>query len=858
MSNNCTYLRIYSDAGRNACAVLCSNNKITGWGINTPPYSDYYSFNNNIKSLGCGSISMAVLNNGKITRLYAGQDIGGLGKLTGVNDIAVGYNYGLALLDKNGGTVTGWGQNNYGQANGGNGLTGVKKILTDGNSTSIAIFNNGTVTGWGTDDFSKISSITGLTGLVDVSMSQGHAIGLFYDGTITGWGADGQGQVSLGQGLTGVTGISAGNENSIALFKDGTITGWGQDQFGQSSAGNFLTGVQSVVSCDTFSVAILSNNTITGWGLDGPSYGWPPLVVPANSLTGQCPPFVNFINLNGLNSGVKYFYQQQNVLNTLPYSGNLNINVSKWKSGHNYSDTLSNAPSLLGNYLFYGEIIDNTNYEYYGKGTGLLTINSGTLLWSGSSGIFTGGYMSCVYNQNNHYFGAYDNSPDYSYYLDLEPYRLIDANNPAAGPVCFASFINTDTNTVIGSYPSNPPKDAGNYAQVYNCNILNNYISGNNMSTGYISIKQQQSKIVVKSFSSAYTSQPNPIQVFTYPDTVPLFITYNGTTQIPVNTGNYDVFIGPINNNYAIAPVTGIYSITGKIQLQTYALGWGNDISRNVDLPTYSSPTGLLGVQKIVGGDDFSVALMSDNSILTWGTGNAYGQQNIPYVNNYVKDIFASKNTTFILDWSGNLTGCGYLFNTAGNGYSGYIPNLTGISGVSAADYYAIALPEDLNRAITGWGDDSLVKFTFRQGFNFTGVSSIATTNLGYICLYYGYAVLFGRALNSGQYNSGQYGQFGWDANANNGTIKKIAASDYCTLFLSTNSTITGFGKLSDSNGNLHDLNIQNTSLQRNILDIAIASGHVLLKTSKYIPPLPQPPPPSTGIYYVESGIYYV
>jgi alpha-tubulin suppressor-like RCC1 family protein len=845
MSNNCTYLDIYGSAyGSSACSVLLSNGYTTGFGLNTSSYSGYYHISG-ICSLSAGTLNLAVLANGKITGLGYGDGTTSpqqYAKLTGVTGVAEGYNYALALL--NDGTVTGWGQNNYGQALGGNDLTGVKKIISDGNESSIAVLNNGKVTGWGDDSFGKISLAIGLTGVVDVSMGAVHCMALFWDGTVTGWGDNYYQQSSLVETFTGVTGISAGYYSSFLVFKDSTVTGWGINEFGESTGGNSLTGVKKIVSAHQFSVALLNNNKITGWGVNGPLAGWDDFVGLASSLTGQCAPAVTYLNLNGLNYGITYSYGQENRLNTLPYSGNLSINVTEWKSGNNYSSTLSHAPSSLGSYLFYGEIIDSANYQYYGKGTGLLKINSGVFAWSGASGIFTGGNMSYIYDGNYHYFGAYNNYQVYNWFLDVEPYRLIDVNNPSAGPICYPSFVDTKTNTLVSSYPSLPPSNVGNYIQVYNCDVLKNYISGNSLPTGYIQIKQLESKIIINSFNNPYTSAPNPIGVFTYPNDIPLTITYNGSGTIPTNKGDYYVEIKPTNNNYNADIVTGIYSIVGDLQAQSYALGWGNDISRNIELP--SAPTGLLGVQKLVGGNDFSIALMSDNSIVTWGTGNQYGQQNIPYINNYVRDIYASNNTTFIIDWSGNLTGCGYLFNTVGNGYNGNIPLLTGISGVSAADYYVVAVPQNLNKPITGWGDDYLVKFAFRQGFGFSGVSSVATTNLGYVCLYYGHAIAFGRVLNSGE-----YGQFGWDGGGSNGTIAKIACSDSCTVFLYGNKTFTGYGMLRDSDTGLYPFYIPDQSVQGQVLDIAVSSGHVLLTTSQYVAPLPPPPPDCTGITYV-------
>lgn len=839
LSQNCKISAI--SAGAYYDVALMGSGFITGWGTNSAlDFSQYYHLNQNggIKKISCDGDSLLVLTS-QNRILGFGDDtdkhITSGQKLTGVKDIITKYGRSFAILSDN--TITGWGRDDYGQASEGNGLTGVVSIGVGG-INSIALLSNGTITGWGDNSVGQMNSVAyALTGIYKISLGDFYAIALLSNGTITGWGDDTYGQYSIGNGLTGVTDIAAGNHHYLALFQDMTITGWGNNSYGEAADGNGLTGVSGISAGLTHSLALLNNGTVTGWG----SNSWQEAI----SLTGQCPPRVDYINLNGLTSGTQYVIGQQSEWTRLSYSG-FNITVSKWASGQNYSNSFTSLPSVPGKYSFNGEIIDSNNYQYYGEGTGLLKINSGVFAWSGAGGVFTGGNMSYIYDGNYHYFGAYNNYQVYNWFLDVEPYRLIDVNNPSAGPICYPSFVDTKTNTLISSYPSLPPSNAGNYIQVYNCDVLKNYISGDSIPTGYINIQQIKSKIIINSFNNPYTSAPNPIGVFTYPNDIPLTITYNGSGTIPTNKGDYYVEIKPTNNNYNADIVTGIYSIVGDLQAQSYALGWGNDISRNIELP--SAPTGLLGVQKLVGGNDFSIALMSDNSIVTWGTGNQYGQQNIPYINNYVRDIYASNNTTFIIDWSGNLTGCGYLFNTVGNGYNGNIPLLTGISGVSAADYYAIAISQDLNKPLTGWGDRNLAQFNYTTVFNslFTGITNVCATNLGCVCQVRGInALCFGNKKSGGFYN-----QFSWSG-FDSYNVKKIACSDFCTLFLYYDKTFTGYGMLGDSNAGLHPFYIPDQSVQGKVLDIAVSSGHVLLTTSQYVAPLPPPPPDCTGITYV-------
>jgi len=356
-------------------------------------------------------------------------------------------------------------------------------------------------------------------------------------------------------------------------------------------------------------------------------------------------------------------------------------------------------------------------------------------------------------------------------------------------------------------------------------------------------------QIIVKSLSNPYTAEPNPINIITYPPItsgrgISLNITYDGHTTPPTNTGNYAFEITSVDPNYTADTVTGIYSIIGNIAYQSYAVGWGDNGSSTLNINTSSAgTTGMLGVQKIVCGADFCVSLMNDNSIYTWGTGNLYGQKNIPQINNFIKDIFVSNTTTLILDVYGNLTGCGYLFNTLGNGYTGFFPRLTGISTASAADYYAIAVPTDKTHRLLAWGDASKTVFAYAKAGNITGVTQICTTNLCFIAL-----------LNNSTitgYGANVFGQLGWSAYEGT-NVKKISCSDTCTSILYNNKTLIGYGYYIDSNDNLIDFNIPNPNIQGHVLDVNTSDSQSLLILDKYIP-LPVntvPPVCKDGITY--------
>jgi hypothetical protein len=329
-------------------------------------------------------------------------------------------------------------------------------------------------------------------------------------------------------------------------------------------------------------------------------------------------------------------------------------------------------------------------------------------------------------------------------------------------------------------------------------------------------------KIIINSFTNPYTSVSNPINFFTYPTGFAVGVTYNGSYTPPSVTGSYNVVLTYTGTeNYSVDPITGIYSIVGDISWNSELLAWGRDITvvgNNPYTSTYSE-SGMLGIQKAVAASGFAISLMTDNSIHSWGADNSYGQKNIPNLNNFIKDISVSDNTTFIIDWSGNLTGCGYLFNTiSGSGYAGVIPKLTGISSVCATTQYVVAVPSDPSRHLTGWGARDY--FDYTKGWYLTGVKQVCTTDFACVALLYN-GQTTGWGLNA-------FDQLGSQNQLNNNyNVKKIACADYNTILLYNNNTVSGYGYYGDFyTNNLYPFSLPDTGIQGHVLDIAASNSH--------------------------------
>ena len=123
-----------------------------------------------------------------------------------------------------GGTVLGYGNNQFGQV--GNGTfseTGCKCVQTP-------------------------TLVAGLTGVTQVAAAENHTLALLADGSVRAWGYDVFGQLGDGgltnqpspvpvAGLGGAIAVAAGWSHSLALLGNGTVVAWGLNNRGQLGRG---------------------------------------------------------------------------------------------------------------------------------------------------------------------------------------------------------------------------------------------------------------------------------------------------------------------------------------------------------------------------------------------------------------------------------------------------------------------------------------------------------------------------------------------------------------------------------------------------------------------------------------------
>ena len=200
--------------------------------------------------------------------------------ITDATAIATGGEHSCAVHE--GGTISCWGNNRYGQlGNGQNGdnaessvPVGVAGItdataVTAGWDYSCALHQDGTISCWGDNEFGQLGSgqrtgdssnnsayslvpvkVLGIANAKAIASNLRHSCALREGGTISCWGNNGSGQLGNRQsrddgadshssvpvevaGITDATAIAAGQDHSCAVHRSGTASCWGNNYSGQ-------------------------------------------------------------------------------------------------------------------------------------------------------------------------------------------------------------------------------------------------------------------------------------------------------------------------------------------------------------------------------------------------------------------------------------------------------------------------------------------------------------------------------------------------------------------------------------------------------------------------------------------------
>jgi len=149
------------------------------------------------------------------------------------------------------------------------GVSGVTAIAA-GEYHSLALKSDGTVVGWGNDTYHQAET-AGLSRVTAISAG-------YYDSLALVPGCNGHcrclGRQLLGRGYRPgepgpVTAVAAGEGFSVELWSDGTVGAWGTDVWGRTDVPAGLSGVASIAASWYHSLALKSDGTVVAWGADG-------------------------------------------------------------------------------------------------------------------------------------------------------------------------------------------------------------------------------------------------------------------------------------------------------------------------------------------------------------------------------------------------------------------------------------------------------------------------------------------------------------------------------------------------------------------------------------------------------------
>ena len=187
---------------------------------------------------------------------------------TGIDDIAVGTNFALALK---GGKVYGWGANTLKQ------ITFPATVNKDivsiaaGGSHGMALSKTGLVYTWGDNGFKQATTPKGLKDVVSIAAGKAHSLVVKKDGTVVAWGANESGQTKVPAAIFSkpakkVVQVAGGLDHSVALLDDGSVLAWGGNAKGQSTVPANAKDMKQVSAGNQFTLAVRKDGTVFGWG----------------------------------------------------------------------------------------------------------------------------------------------------------------------------------------------------------------------------------------------------------------------------------------------------------------------------------------------------------------------------------------------------------------------------------------------------------------------------------------------------------------------------------------------------------------------------------------------------------------
>lgn len=241
-----------------------------------------------------------------------------IGGLSNVTTVSAGESHSCALHAN--GTVSCWGNGEYGQLGHGSRASSATPVVVSGLNTAVAVsaggFNTcallqgGSVSCWGNSNTSVEqlvpAPVAGLSGATALSAGRGHHCAVLTDASVRCWGDNNDGQLGNGSqtdsaspvgvsGIANAVAVVAGDRHSCALLADGSVRCWGyrgfSSGFGTVRSGLMgdggtgvtpalvpvtVSGIGTAVALATgpsHTCALLQDASVSCWGAEGHARG---------------------------------------------------------------------------------------------------------------------------------------------------------------------------------------------------------------------------------------------------------------------------------------------------------------------------------------------------------------------------------------------------------------------------------------------------------------------------------------------------------------------------------------------------------------------------------------------------------
>jgi autotransporter-associated beta strand protein len=444
------------------------------------------------------------------------------------------------------------------------------------------------------------------TNLMAIAAGGRHSLLLGKDGKVYGFGDNGSGQVGLGVSamsirtnteigsLSGITAIAAGAEHSLALDSSGNVYAWGRGNAGQlgyptlSGANqprliSGLSGVKQLAAGDKHSLFLTTNGTVYACGLNNAGQlGLGTNVVSTNVPTRLTFPAGAFITklVTGLDRA--HAIASSGKVYAWGYNFNGELGLGYRTTNAPYSvPTPTEVPALYGSKEIAGGAYQTFALDESGSllATGL---NEGGQLGVGSTDAVTGAPTPTTEAGKSNQTISFTPSQ-----ISAGPYAVGSSAELSGAASSGLALVYTVSDSHLASVSNNRVifHGVGTLAITARQGGNTNFNAAAPVTVSNLVIGKGAAAVTLADLVQNYDTTAKGVSVFTSPSNLPVSVTYNGSTNPPVNSGDYTVVATVEHPNY-----TGSTTNLFRIDQAQAVLTWG-------EITSIESGTPLSAVQ---------------------------------------------------------------------------------------------------------------------------------------------------------------------------------------------------------------------------------------------------------------------